>query len=120
MLIDPLLTGSEKAAPKRSLRPPSIVLVLLVAGFIVMLKFLPSIGVSAALIFHQTPNGWQKLPEPKGYLESLRVSNGGVPWALTVNPDGFSRWEGNAWRYFKESNLTAGGEDVGARIRPGW
>src|SRR5205814_1050553 len=56
------------------------------------------------LIFHQTNGGWQQLPRPAGYPETLRVSRGGAVWLRTVG-GGLSRWDGAAWQRFKETNL---------------
>ncbi len=89
----------------KSVRLPLILLALLIAAFVVGLKCLPVSGVNGGLVFHQTATGWQKKPSPKGYMETLRVSSGGTPWALTARPSGLSRWDGAAWQYNQETDL---------------
>ena len=89
----------------KSVRFPLIILALLIAAFVVGLKWLPVSGVNGGFVFQQTATGWQKMPSPKGYLETLRVSSGGTPWALTARPSGLSRWDGAVWRYNQETDL---------------
>ena len=104
MPTDLLLPNSQKPA-KRSLSLPLIVLAISIAIFFGLLKWLPLSGVNRVSVLRQTPSGWQKLPAPKGYLETLQVSSGGTAWAMTARPSGLSRWDGARWQFSEETDL---------------
>jgi tetratricopeptide (TPR) repeat protein len=105
MPTSPLLATPQKTPAKRLLRVPLILLALLALALYAEVKWSQSRMLGSVLMFHQTPSGWQKLPLPKGYPESLRVSSGGTVWSLTWGRAGLSRWDGTAWQYFKATDF---------------
>lgn len=100
-----LLPNLSKTPAKQWLRVPLTVLVVLVVAFFAEIKWMQWSAPGRLLLFHQTPNGWQKLPAPAGSTESLRVSSGGTAWVLTWGRAGLSRWDGTAWQYYKETDF---------------
>jgi tetratricopeptide (TPR) repeat protein len=93
-----LLPNSEKSSPNRSLLAPIVVLALLVAALFLELKWAPK-----SAIFQQTKSGWQQLPPPAGYPQTLRVSSSGMVWVLSLGR--LSRWDGTAWRNYTATDF---------------
>src|SRR5713226_3312352 len=99
------LPKPEKTSIKRVLATPLIVLVVLVATFLAGIKWINLRGANSNPIFHHTQTGWQQLPAPSGYPESLRVSSNGTLWVRTWGKSGMSRWDGTAWQHSKSTEL---------------
>jgi tetratricopeptide (TPR) repeat protein len=108
MPVNPLHLSLEKAPAKRSLRVPLVLLAVLVAAFFLEIRWTRSNMAGLISLWHQTSSGWQKLPAPKGYTESLRVSSRGTVWVLTTTPAFMSRFDGAIWHDYKASDASAG------------
>jgi tetratricopeptide (TPR) repeat protein len=98
MQTNPSFPAPANPPSKPSLRTPMIVLGVLIAAFFLEVKWMGSRAAASILIFHQTENGWQQLPAPTGYSESLGVSSKGNVWVVTLGGAHVSRWDGVAWR----------------------
>jgi tetratricopeptide (TPR) repeat protein len=102
MSTSPLLLNPEKKPAKRSLLVPIVLLGILVVAFFVELRWTRSMTAGRVSLFHQTPAGWQKLPAPSAYPESLRISKGGTVWTLNEPGAVLSRWDGARWQDYKD------------------
>jgi tetratricopeptide (TPR) repeat protein len=98
MPVSPLPSSRQKTPLHRPLRLPLTVLALLVLAFILELGWTRWRLEGGMLLFHHTPNGWQTMPAPKGFPETMRVSSGGTVWVLTLET-GLSHWDGASWQY---------------------
>lgn len=105
MSTSTLLPNPEKTPAKRSLRVPIILLAILVVAFFLELRWTRAMTAGRVSLFHQTPGGWQKLPSPSAYPESLRVSKGGTVWTLNEPGAMLSRWDGARWQDYKDASL---------------
>lgn len=95
------LPKPEKTSGLRSMLAPMVALALLVAVVLLGPRWLPVFPTSPkSVVLHQAGEGWQRLPAPAGYPETLRVSRGGAVWVQTWGDAGFSRLEGSAWRSY--------------------
>src|SRR5947209_2632438 len=93
---NPTLPNPAKRSFLSFVLVPAVVLALLVAASYVGIKWMQT-GDVGKLIFHQTNFGWQHLPAPGGYPESIRVSSRGVAWVRIWGRDRPSRWGGLSW-----------------------
>ncbi len=60
-------------------------------------------AAGSILIFHRTESGWQRLPALAGFPDTLRVSSGGMVWALTFGR--LSRWDGARWNHYGSADF---------------
>jgi tetratricopeptide (TPR) repeat protein len=107
MPISPLPQYAEKTPVKRLLRVPLVVLAVLVAAFSLEIKWTQSSVFGSMVLLHHTPSGWQTLPAPKGFPESMHVSGRGTVWVLSLD-SGLSRWDGTSWQYSPDFTRKAG------------
>jgi tetratricopeptide (TPR) repeat protein len=105
MATSPLLLSTARTSTWRLLRTPLIVLAILVASFFLEFRWVQSSTGGKPLLFHQTSSGWQQLPSPKGYPESVRVSKSGTAWVLTWGRSGLNRWDGTQWRSYTSTDF---------------
>src|ERR1051325_951287 len=105
MSTNSLPLNSASTSPKRSLWLPAAILLILVAASFMASKWLFRKIGSEPFIYRQTATGWQKLPAPYGYPESLRVTSRGTVWLLTWGQSAFSRWNGTGWQNYTAADL---------------
>jgi tetratricopeptide (TPR) repeat protein len=99
-----MLPQPEKTSVKRVLLAPAIVLVVLIAAFVGGISWMQLRAAGSTPIFHQTKSGWQQLPAPLAYLQTLRVSSNGTVWARTLGA-GIVRLDGKVWKYYTRRDL---------------
>jgi len=115
MSTNSLPLDSTASSRKRSLILPLAILVILVAASFMASKWLFRKIGSEPFIYRQTATGWQKLPAPYGYPESLRVTSRGTVWLLIWGQSAFSRWNGTGWQNYTAADLGIG-ERMTARV----
>src|SRR5262249_23814011 len=121
-----VITTPEHTPQKRLLFAPMVVLGLLIAALVLEVSWAKS-TLAGILILRQTETGWQRAPMSAGYFpRSRQISASGKVW--TLNTDGFSRWDGSAWRHFNVNDFGSNtfmtsfavdGEQVWAPTREG-
>jgi tetratricopeptide (TPR) repeat protein len=83
---------------QRRMRLPVTILALLIVALFVEVGFTRFVLNSNMLLLHRTPNGWQTLPAPRGFPDSMRVSGNGTIWLLSMD-SGLIHWDGTRWQY---------------------
>jgi tetratricopeptide (TPR) repeat protein len=116
-----MLTETQSLRPKKlawiqSLLLPVLVAALLIAALYKWIEWEPAFLRPSHNELFQVRNGtWQRLPELRGEVETLRVSAGGTVWALywhnTVGSE-LARLDRPSWRVFKPADFGTPGVDL--------
>jgi glutathione S-transferase len=106
MLPNTQLPNPEKKSWLRTMLPPTLALVVVMVAGTVGMRWLSKIqSVPKHAVYHQTESGWQRLPTPLGYLETLRVTRGGAVWVQGLGSPALSRLEGSSWRGYTAADF---------------
>jgi hypothetical protein len=105
MPFQPLSPTPEKPPTNPWLSWPIVVLLLLGGGYFWGLRSMGLLTAKLNFIYHHTASGWEQVPAPAGSLDMLRISAKGTVWVRTWGHSSLSRWDGKAWRYYKDADF---------------